>query len=102
MGNDICYQPFSLIVTPSQLVLWWEGDINLLFYSIEAKTTGTCVTYKLLVKIFLTGDTAPLYRWPHSSPICRSVVNNDSSLLAVGLMSGGVVLWNLVSCELLT
>ncbi|XP_065912030.1 WD repeat-containing protein 93-like isoform X2 [Dysidea avara] len=71
-------------VTPSQLVLWWEGDINLLFYSIEAKTTG---------------DTAPLYRWPHSSPICRSVVNNDSSLLAVGLMSGGVVLWNLVSYQ---
>jgi len=57
--------------------------------------------FKLLVVMSHIGDAALLYRWPHASTICRSVVNSDSSLLAIGLKSGGVVLWNLVSCELL-
>lgn len=26
--------------TPTQLVLWWEDDINLLFYSLEGRTGG--------------------------------------------------------------
>ena len=29
-----------LIATPTQLVLWWEDDINLLFYSLEGRTSG--------------------------------------------------------------
>lgn len=34
------YTGLGLIATPTQLLLWWEDDVNVLFYSLEARTSG--------------------------------------------------------------
>ena len=63
-------------------------------------------TYLFLGNSILTclfspvGDMTPIYRWAQASSLYCSEINNDSSLLAVGLTSGCVALWNLVTCEL--
>ena len=52
------------------------------------------------IHLFSCVDATSIYRWPQASTIYCSEVNIDSSLLAVGLTSGCVALWNLVTCEL--
>lgn len=40
MWSDVMYVLLALTATPTQLVLWWEDDVNLLFYSLEGRTSG--------------------------------------------------------------
>lgn len=60
--------------------------------------SGSLVRKLAFILFSHIGDA--MHRWPQASPIYCSEVNIDSSLLAVGLTSGCVALWNLVTCEL--
>ena len=100
------------IVAPCDLAVWWDQHTELLFYSLKESTKGNqvynirrvlqgalslwcpAIFHCLPSSTVISGAAVPHRVYPQASIIVSSVVSADRSLLAVGLQSGVVLIWD--------
>lgn len=61
--------------------MWWEGSLSLTCYPLQEPSGKSAMVH-------------PSRHMPQASTILCSSLSEDSLLLALGLQSGTVVLWN--------
>ncbi|KAK3602510.1 hypothetical protein CHS0354_029323 [Potamilus streckersoni] len=70
----------NLADRPVSVALWWPGSTNLLQYS--------------LLKTSKDQEFKPDLVWPVTCKITATAVSQDTSLLAIGLENGNVIVWD--------
>lgn len=73
----------ALIAVACEVAVWWEGDLHLNVYPLEEPVSSK------------SNAVHPVKHIPQASPVLGSCINEDSSLLALALKSGVVVVWSM-------
>ena len=64
------------------VAVWWEGQASLMLYPLEETSSKSSIV-------------RPSQRVPQATPILHSCVSEDTNMLAMGLQSGTVVIWDM-------
>ena len=80
---DFPYEVYSSPAYACEVAVWWEDSTLLAVYSLEEPSNKS------------SGTVHPIRSFPQASPIVCSCVSEDTTMLALGLKKGVVVLWDM-------